>query len=98
MPCSKRSMKLVELGLNRLKVDSMNKIFPDVLAAIGKTPIIKLNGCVPKSEHSFFAKVEFFNPGGSVKDRIGLAIIEDAEKRGEYKPGGTIVEATSGNT
>lgn len=76
----------------------MNKIFPDVISAIGRTPVIRLNNCVPKSQHSFYGKVEFFNPGGSVKDRIGFAIIEDAEKRGLLKPGGTIVEATSGNT
>lgn len=65
---------------------------------IGNTPIVKLNSVVPAGAHTFFGKVEYFNPGGSVKDRIALAIIEDAEKRGELKPGGTIVEATSGNT
>lgn len=76
----------------------MSKIYKNVLDTIGDTPIIQLNNCVPKSEHSFFAKVEFFNPGGSVKDRIAISIIEDAEKSGKLKPGGTIVEATSGNT
>ncbi len=76
----------------------MSKIYKSVLDTIGNTPIIQLNSCVPKSEHTFLAKIEFFNPGGSVKDRIALSIIEDAEKSGQLKPGGTIIEATSGNT
>jgi len=76
----------------------MTGVFNNVLEAIGHTPIIKLNSCVPQNGHHFFAKVEYFNPGGSVKDRVALAIIEDAEKSGALKPGGTIVEATSGNT
>jgi cystathionine beta-synthase len=76
----------------------MPKIYENVLATIGHTPLIKLNASVPKNEHIFLAKVEFFNPGGSVKDRMALAIILDAEKKGLLKPGGTLVEATSGNT
>lgn len=74
------------------------KIYNNILATIGNTPIIKLNQVVPASPHNYFAKMEFFNPGGSVKDRIALKIIEAAEKRGQLKPGGTVVEATSGNT
>lgn len=74
------------------------KVLNNILEAVGHTPIVKLNRCVPKSPHNFFAKIEYFNPGGSVKDRIALKIIEEAEKRGDLKPGGTIVEATSGNT
>lgn len=74
------------------------KVVDNVLQLIGNTPMVRLQGCVPKSAHTFFAKVEFFNPGGSVKDRIALKIIEEAEKRGDLKPGGIIVEATSGNT
>lgn len=74
------------------------KVHDNVLSMIGHTPIVRLNHCVPKSKHEFYGKVEFFNPGGSVKDRIALAIIEDAEKKGQLKAGGTIVEATSGNT
>jgi cystathionine beta-synthase len=77
---------------------SFVNVHDNVLSAIGNTPIVRLNKCVPAGKHQFFGKVEFFNPGGSVKDRIAMAIIEDAEKRGELKPGGTIVEATSGNT
>ncbi|MDX9731393.1 MAG: cysteine synthase family protein [Bdellovibrionales bacterium] len=74
------------------------KIHDNVLSAIGNTPVVRLNKCVPSGKHQFFAKVEYFNPGGSVKDRIAMAIIEAAEQSGALKPGGTIVEATSGNT
>ncbi len=71
-----------------------------ILDTIGSTPLVKLNKVIPQklSKHQFFAKMEYFNPGGSVKDRIALAMIEAAEKRGELKPGGYIVEATAGNT
>lgn len=69
-----------------------------ILDTIGGTPLVKLNKITKDSKHKFFAKMEYFNPGGSVKDRISLAIIEGAERRGELKPGGTLVEATSGNT
>lgn len=72
-------------------------IYNSVLETIGNTPIIKLNKAIP-GPHEFYAKMEYFNPGGSVKDRIAFAMIEAAEKRGELKPGGTIIEATSGNT
>lgn len=74
------------------------KVYANILQTIGSTPIVELNKCIGKSEHKFFGKIEYFNPGSSVKDRIALAIIEDAEKSGQLKPGGTIVEATSGNT
>ncbi len=74
------------------------EIFENILETIGNTPLIRLNKVTKHSPHQFFAKVEYFNPCGSVKDRIGLAMIEAAEKRGELKPGGTIVEATAGNT
>src|SRR5262245_55009627 len=74
------------------------KIYQNILETIGNTPMVKLNRVVGKTPHQFFAKVEYFNPAGSIKDRIGLAMIEAAEKRGEVKPGGTIVEATAGNT
>lgn len=69
-----------------------------MLETIGWTPLIRLNAVTAGIRTPVFGKAEFFNPGGSVKDRIGLAIIEDAERRGELKPGGTIVEGTSGNT
>jgi cysteine synthase A len=65
---------------------------------IGGTPVVKLQRVAPEGGAELFAKLESFNPGGSVKDRIGLAMIEAAEKDGQLKPGGTIVEPTSGNT
>ncbi len=65
---------------------------------IGGTPLVKLGRLVPSNGANIYAKVEFHNPGGSVKDRIALAMIEDAERKGELKPGDTIIEPTSGNT
>lgn len=76
----------------------MQKLYNTITETIGNTPIIKLNKITKDLPHNFYVKLEYFNPGGSVKDRIALSIIEGAEKRGELKPGGTIVEATSGNT
>jgi cysteine synthase len=72
-------------------------IYNSILDTIGKTPVVKLHRIAPKNI-SLFVKVEFFNPGGSVKDRLAIAIILDAEKTGALKPGQTVVEATSGNT
>ncbi len=69
-----------------------------ILETIGNTPLIKLNKITKGLKPQIFAKLESSNPGGSVKDRIGLSMIEAAEKNGELKPGGTIIEATSGNT
>ncbi|NDJ53465.1 MAG: cysteine synthase family protein, partial [Chloroflexi bacterium] len=74
------------------------RVHENVLEALGNTPLIRLNQVTQGIRANLWAKVEFFNPGGSVKDRIGLAIIEDAEREGKLKPGGTIVESTSGNT
>ncbi len=65
---------------------------------IGQTPIVKLNGITGEDEADIYAKLEFMNPGSSVKDRIALAMIEDAEEQGNLKPGDTILEPTSGNT
>jgi cystathionine beta-synthase len=73
-------------------------VFDNILDTMGSTPMVRLNGLAQDVEPDLLVKVEFFNPGGSVKDRIGLAIIEDAERSGRLKPGGTIIEATSGNT
>lgn len=69
-----------------------------ILETIGNTPLIKLNALVEGIEATILAKVEYFNPGHSVKDRIAVKMIEDAEKAGLLKPGGTIIEGTSGNT
>lgn len=72
--------------------------YESILDTIGNTPLVRLNSIAGDLPCTVLAKVEFFNPGGSVKDRIGPAIIEDAEQSGKLKPGGTIVESTSGNT
>ena len=69
-----------------------------VVDLIGNTPLVKLNKLTAGINANVFVKLESFNPGGSVKDRLGLALIEDAEKRGVIKPGGIIVEPSSGNT
>jgi len=74
------------------------RVFSNILGAIGNTPLVQLNRIAHDLPCPLYAKLEFMNPGGSVKDRVGANIIEQAEKRGELKPGGTIVEATSGNT
>ncbi len=74
------------------------KPYANVLETIGWTPLIRLNRVTRGIRTPVYAKAEFFNPGGSVKDRIGLAMIEAAEREGRLKPGGLIVEATSGNT
>lgn len=75
----------------------MGKIVDNALELIGNTPLVRLN-LDAEGRAEILAKVELFNPGGSIKDRIGLAMIEDAEKKGLLKRGGTIVEPTSGNT
>jgi cysteine synthase len=72
-------------------------IYENILATIGRTPIVRLQRLAPAGV-TIYAKCEFFNPGSSVKDRLAIAIIEDAEARGTLKPGQTVIEATSGNT
>ncbi len=74
------------------------KQYKNILESIGNTPLVKINKLNPNKDVTLLAKLESFNPGGSVKDRMALHIIEDAEKKGLLKPGGTIVENTSGNT
>jgi len=76
----------------------MPREYPTVLDLIGGTPIVRLDKLSPPGHGRILGKLEFLNPGGSVKDRIGLAMIEQAEREGKLKPGGTIVEPTSGNT
>ncbi len=75
----------------------MNKLYDSILETIGNTPIVKLNKLGPK-DVNVYVKVESFNPGGSVKDRLALSVIEAAERDGTLKPGQTVIEATSGNT
>jgi cysteine synthase len=72
-------------------------IYENILGTIGRTPIVRVRHLAPP-DTTIYVKCEFFNPGGSVKDRLAIAIIEDAEARGVLKPGQTVVEATSGNT
>lgn len=74
------------------------QVYDNILQTIGKTPLVRLARLGRGLPVPIYAKVEFFNPGGSIKDRIALNIIEEAERSGRLKPGGTIVEATSGNT
>ena len=73
-------------------------IYDDVTKLIGNTPLVRLNKVTDGADAIVAAKLEFYNPASSVKDRIGVAIVDAAEASGELKPGGTIVEATSGNT
>ena len=73
-------------------------IYNNITELIGQTPIVKLNNIVPEGAADVYVKLEAFNPGSSVKDRIALSMIEKAEQDGKLKPGSTIVEATSGNT
>jgi cysteine synthase A len=72
-------------------------IYQSIVETIGRTPIVRINRLAPPNV-TMYVKVEYANPGGSVKDRLALGIIEDAEQRGDLKPGQTVVEATSGNT
>jgi cysteine synthase len=74
------------------------RVTDDITQLVGETPILQLKKLVPSSAAGVFAKLEYFNPGGSVKDRAASGIILRAEKEGRLKPGGTIVEATAGNT
>ncbi len=73
-------------------------IYPNIVATIGNTPLVKLNQVAEHIKATVVAKVEYFNPGNSIKDRIAIKMVEDAERSGKLKPGGTIIEGTSGNT
>src|SRR3989440_9672392 len=76
----------------------MPRQYPSALELVGQTPIVRLDSIARNVAPQLLAKLEYLNPGGSVKDRIGLAMLEAAERDGKLKPGGTIVEPTSGNT
>ncbi|HXU11688.1 MAG TPA: cysteine synthase A [Candidatus Binatia bacterium] len=76
----------------------MTQVFDDVTRAIGHTPLVRLNRIGQETGATFYAKLEYTNPGHSVKDRIAVQIVDDAERDGSLKPGGTIIECTSGNT
>lgn len=75
-----------------------SRIFNDITEAFGNTPLVQLNRIAEGAQGRILAKLEFYNPSSSVKDRLGIAMVDAAEASGELKPGGTIVEATSGNT
>lgn len=81
-----------------LPISEPLKVYDNILQAIGRTPLVRLSKIDRSLPCPLYAKVEFFNPGGSVKDRIAVNIIAEAERAGRLKPGGTVVEATSGNT
>lgn len=74
------------------------RVTDDITQLVGETPILKLKRIIPPSSADVFAKLEYLNPGGSVKDRAAIGIIRRAEQEGQIRPGGTIVEATAGNT
>src|SRR5260370_2326721 len=70
----------------------------NILEAVGRTPLVRLNRINHGLKPQIYVKADYINPGGSGKDRIGITMIDDAEKKGLLKPGGTIIEGTSGNT
>ena len=74
------------------------KVYSDITKIVGNTPLVKLNRITDGAKANVYAKLEFYNPTSTVKDRIGIAMVDAAEASGQLKPGGTIVEATSGNT
>lgn len=92
------SRRLTHLGKKQINGGTMAKIYPNVTAAIGNTPLIKLNALAEGLDAEIYVKCEYFNPLSSVKDRIGIAMIEAAEKAGKLTQGGVIIEPTSGNT
>ncbi|HXT32123.1 MAG TPA: pyridoxal-phosphate dependent enzyme, partial [Vicinamibacterales bacterium] len=77
---------------------SDKKVFDDILEAIGNTPMVRINSITRDVKGTVYAKIETTNPGNSIKDRMAVKMIEDAERSGALKPGGTIIEGTSGNT
>ncbi len=74
------------------------KLYDNITQVVGNTPLVRINRILDGAKAQVYAKLEFYNPSSTVKDRIGIAMIDDAEKSGKLKPGGTIVEDTSGNT
>src|ERR1700733_14736406 len=80
-----------------MRENPVGRKFHNILETIGNTPVVKINRLAPAGVN-LFVKIEAFNPLGSVKDRLALGVIEDAERSGQLKPGQTVVEATSGNT
>ena len=89
---------MMHSGRAESALKAASRFVPDVIGTIGRTPLIKLRRASEMTGCTILGKAEFLNPGGSVKDRAGLAIIEDAVARGQLKPGGLVVEGTAGNT
>src|SRR5262245_10888581 len=81
-----------------LSHDQVIRMHDTILQSIGKTPLVRLRRLAEGLQSSVYVKVEAANPGGSVKDRVGLAMVNEAERRGWLRTGGTIIEATAGNT
>lgn len=92
--------RLIQLNNIGYICDTMAKIYDSALELVGKTPLVRLNSIIKKYDlkADLLAKVEYFNPAGSVKDRVALAMVQDAEQKGLLAPGATIIEPTSGNT
>jgi cystathionine beta-synthase len=90
--------KALDVEIGKTILSKFGVTSPNILQTIGWTPMVRLNRIAESVRPNLFAKLEFFNPTGSVKDRMALFIIEDAERKGLLKPGGTIVENSSGNT
>jgi len=88
---------LVRIGLNQL-LGLPVRIYDNITEVFGNTPLVKLNKVTDGAKATVLAKLEFYNPSSSVKDRLGIAMVDAAEKSGALKPGGTLIEATSGNT
>ncbi|HKK25637.1 MAG TPA: pyridoxal-phosphate dependent enzyme, partial [Gracilimonas sp.] len=88
----------LSFGAQNLINENLYMYLNSILEAVGNTPLIKLNHVNGNSKGTLLAKVEYFNPGHSIKDRIAIKMIDDAEEKGLLKPGGTIIEGTSGNT
>lgn len=95
---TKTSFRFILMVSTELRYYFMAQIYHNITELIGNTPIVKLNKLVPEGAADVYVKLEAFNPGASVKDRIALSMIETAEQEGLIQPGATIVEATSGNT
>src|ERR1044072_2860817 len=79
-------------------MNASKRVYDNVLQTIGNTPLIRLNKVTADLPCPVYAKVDFFNPGNSIKDRMAVKMLEVAEQEGKIKPGGTIIEGTSGNT
>lgn len=97
-PMAAPPVESIFMSISGLPVSESLRVYDNILQTIGKTPLVRLNRIGRNLPNPIYVKIEAFNPGGSVKDRIGLNMVEEAERSGRLKPGGTVVESTSGNT